>query len=190
MSELFGGRGSQILEERRDRLLRSLSEQMQDLDERTVRKDYFETEEGFDLLIKALDEALRTRSKEKIAFYARILTQSATTYRQGRYFPEEYLNVLAGLTPKQVEVAWTMYEVQEKPREGYDPEASEAWRRQSEEVCKRLGLAQSQLIFMLKGLVASGLVAEIGRTMPGTIAVEYSITPSFEEMMDFLESSK
>ena len=41
LSELFGGRGSQILEERRNEFLRSLSEQIQDLDERAVRKDYF-----------------------------------------------------------------------------------------------------------------------------------------------------
>ncbi len=56
------------------------------------------------------------------------------------------MNALAGLTPKQVEVAQAMYEVQEKPREGYDPEGREVWRRQSEDVCKRLGLEQSQLI--------------------------------------------
>ncbi len=43
---------------------------------------------------------------------------------------------------------------------------------------------------MLKGLVASELVAEIGHNTPGTITLVYSITPSFEEMVEFLESSK
>ena len=55
---------------------------------------------------------------------------------------------------------------------------------------KKLNLDGTQLIFMLKGLVAAGLVADIGRTKPGTIAIEYSITPAFKEMMNFLDSSR
>ena len=43
---------------------------------------------------------------------------------------------------------------------------------------------------VLKGLVAAGLIAEIGRTTPGTIAIEYSITPAFKEMMNFLDSGR
>jgi hypothetical protein len=79
----------------------------------------------------------------------------------------------------------------EKPglrRQERHPEGGEGSIEEREKVREKVGLDREQLIFMLKGLVAAGLVTEIGRTTPDTIAIEYSITPAFKEMMNFLDS--
>lgn len=57
--------GQEIVQERNKRLFQQFSEHLEAIDEQAIRKGYFETEEGFDLLIKALDESRRTRSEEK-----------------------------------------------------------------------------------------------------------------------------
>ena len=175
--------------ERVFRLLEEMRAWMEQLEADVVVEEYLGSEEFIDLVMKAFDSATKTRDEKKIRLYARILTESTVRDKQGEYFPEEYLNVLASLTPKQVEVAWTIYAVQGEPRESVHPEGSEGWHEEKQAWCERTGLHASQLIFMLKGLVAVGLVAQIGRNKPGTIAVEYSITPSFKEMMEFLEST-
>ena len=73
LTELAAGKGQQIIEARRDELLQVLAQHLANLEEATVRKDYLQTPAGFDLLVKALDEARKTRSKEKRDLYARIL---------------------------------------------------------------------------------------------------------------------
>lgn len=53
-----------------------MAEELKTLEGQVVKKGYFGTPEGYDLLIKALDEARKTRSKEKKELYARILERS------------------------------------------------------------------------------------------------------------------
>jgi len=187
---IFTVDGQRAFKKRVQTLIEDMKTRIEQHDEEAINKEYLESEEFIDLVIKAFDSATRTRDEEKIRWYARVLTESTVRNKQEKYLPEEYLNVLASLTPKQVEVAWAMYEVQREPREGAHPEGWEGWSKEREEVRRKLSLEESQLIFMLKSLVAVGLVAEILRNKPGTIAIEYSITPSFKEMMNFLDVSQ
>ena len=84
LTELAAGKGQHIMEARRDEFLQLLAEHLAALEEQAVKKDYFQTPEGFDLLIKALDEFRRTRSKEKRDLYARILRgRSSTSSKEG-----------------------------------------------------------------------------------------------------------
>ncbi len=110
LTEIAAGRGQQIIEARRDEFLRLLAEHLATLEEQAVRKDYFKTPEGIDLLIKALDEARRTRSKEKRDLYARILKGAIVDFGQGRYSAEEYLYLISDLTLKELRVARSLYQ--------------------------------------------------------------------------------
>jgi hypothetical protein len=73
LTEIAAGKGQQIIEARRDEFLQLLAEHLATLEKQAIRKDYFQTPEGFDLLIKALDESRRTRSEEKRDINASIL---------------------------------------------------------------------------------------------------------------------
>ena len=102
LTELAAGKGQPIMEARRDEFLQLLAEHLAALEEQAVRKDYFQTREGFDLLIKALGESRRTRNKEKRDLYARILRGAIVDFEQGRYSAEEYLYLISDLTFKEL----------------------------------------------------------------------------------------
>jgi hypothetical protein len=97
--------GQEVVQERNKRLFEQLSEHLKDIDEEAIKKDYFETEEGFDLLIKALDESRRTRSEEKRDLIARILAGAATSPKDSNYFPEDYLYLISDLTVQELKTA-------------------------------------------------------------------------------------
>jgi hypothetical protein len=110
LTELAAGKGQQIMEARRDEFLQLLAEHLAALEEQAVRKDYFQTPEVFDLLIKASNESRRTRSKEKRALYARILRGAIVDFEHGGYSAEEYLRLSCDLTLQELRVARLLYE--------------------------------------------------------------------------------
>lgn len=88
ITQVLTGIGQQIVQKRNAKLFEQLSEHLASVDEQSIRRDYFETPEGIDLLIKAMDESCRTRSDEKRDLIARIL-RGALTKEKGEYSPEE-----------------------------------------------------------------------------------------------------
>jgi hypothetical protein len=84
LTEIAAGKGQQIIEARRDEFLQLLAEHLATLEKQAIRKDYFQTPEGFDLLIKALDESRRTRSEEKRDINASILRGAIVDFEQVR----------------------------------------------------------------------------------------------------------
>jgi hypothetical protein len=106
ITQVITGIGQEIVQERNKKLFQQLSEHLEDIDEQAIKSDYFETEEGFDLLIKALDESRRTRSEEKRDLVAQILAGATrTTSEQASYSPEEYLYLISDLTIQELNVA-------------------------------------------------------------------------------------
>jgi hypothetical protein len=97
------GIGQQIVQERNAKLFEQLTKHLADVDEQSIRRDYFETPEGFDRLMKAMDESRRTRSDEKRNLIARIL-RGALIDGESEYSPEEYLNLISDLTPQELKV--------------------------------------------------------------------------------------
>lgn len=191
LTEIAAGKGQQIIEARRDEFLELLAEHLATLKDQAVRKDYFQTPEGFDLLIKALDEARRTRSKEKRDFYARILSGAIVDFEQGRYSAEEYLYLISDLTLKELRVARSLYEA---PRSMLREEAWESWRN---EACREAGIDEADLSMILSRVSSFGLIEPVVVGLdesgfwvnagdPGD-AGYYRVTPSFEKLMEFLE---
>jgi hypothetical protein len=183
LSELYGGRGSRILEERRDDFLRSLSEKMQDLADRAIKEGYFETEKGADVFRKAFEEALRTRSEAKRDLYARILRGAVLDYGYEEYSPEEYLHVISDLTEQEVRVALSLY--------GERPGPDEPWRNWGEKVCRERNLDRDDVPMMLSRIEARGLIGRIilmgdGDYIRFPEGPYYQVSPSFERLMRFL----
>jgi hypothetical protein len=81
--------------------VRAIIKDLATVDEQSIRRDYFETPEGFDLLIKAMDESRRTRSDDERDLIARIL-RGALIDHEDEYSPEEYLNLLSDLTVQEL----------------------------------------------------------------------------------------
>ena len=183
LSELYGGRGSQILERRRDDFLRFLSEQMQDLEDRAIKEGYFETEEGADVFGKAFEEALRTRSERKRKLFAQVLRGAVLDYGHEEYSAEEYLHTLSDLTEQEVRVALSLY--------GERPEPGDPWQEWGEKVCREPGINQDDIPMMLSRIEARGLIGRVVLMGDGDYVrfpegPYYQVSPSFERFMRFL----
>lgn len=187
LTELAAGKGQQIMEARRDEFLQLLAEHLAALEEQAVRKDFFQTPEGFDLLIKALDESRRTRSKEERPLREDI-AGAIVDFEQKRYSAEEYLYLISDLTFKELRVARLLYETRPGSQKGY-------WEEWKNEVCGDLNIDRDDLSMVLARIEASGLKERvigtkgskryIGSTNPGM--GYYKVTPAFKKLMNFVE---
>lgn len=189
LNELLAGKGQRIIEERRDNFLLLLRKHVEALDKEAIRKDYFETPEGFDLLIKALDESRKTRSEEKRDLIAKILTGALSTDAgQGEYSPEEYLNVVANLTVKEWEIARAIYTMQQNifPRELEPSNKMETWRLCAKTLSEEHDIEANALPLFLNRLYSAGLLDLFYVTVPGSPIPTYWVSPTFDKLMEFL----
>jgi hypothetical protein len=175
-----------------------LAHSLESLEARAVRKDYFETDEGFDLLLKAVEAARRTRSRDKREYYARILRGAVLDSERREYSPEEYLQLVADLTPRELMVARSLY--RDRPEKEFEAQpGGDAWTIWQGKVCGEVGLDVADLQLALGRLRSSGLLEEVtvgeDKTQgfdylialePGEIP-SYRVSPAFEKLMRFLE---
>jgi hypothetical protein len=185
--------GQEIVQERNKRLFQQFSEHLEAIDEQAIRKGYFETEEGFDLLIKALDESRRTRSEEKRDLIARILVGATLTEpEQDSYSPEDYLYLISDLTVQELRVARLMYEQRPNTNE-------ESWNSWEAEASATLGIDRTDLHMALVRLGSTGLLVLVtsgnDAEDEGTFWVDtpeygksgyYIVTATFDKLMKFL----
>jgi hypothetical protein len=176
LNELLAGKGQRIIEERRDSLLRHLAKHLEAIEDEAIRKDYFETPEGFDLLIKALDESRKTRSEEKRDLIARVL-RGALTDDEGEYSPEEYLYLISDLTVQELRVARSIYENR--------PEVGGVYANWHRRILEELNIDDADLRMMLDRLESRGLCQALLTEDPHTSRVYRS--PGFVKLMRFLE---
>ena len=166
-----------------------LLQQLQTLEGQVVRRDFFETEEGRDMLIKVLDEGRRTRSRLKKELYARILKGAILDFEKREYSSEEYLYLTSDLTEREMEVALSIYE-------GSLSLNQEDWKTWAGKVKGQVGMDFADLGFALGRLVSAGLLYRVSTVEEGEhIAfVEpdenelgfYQVTPGFKKLMRFM----
>jgi hypothetical protein len=191
ITQVFTGIGQQIVQERNAKLLAQLSERLANVDEEAIRQGYFETPEGFDLLIKAMDESRKTRSDNKRDLIARILRGAVLDYERGEYSPEEYLYLVSDLTERELEAASLLY--RRRPRSEMQ---LRAWFG---EMSENFGLDDSDVEMILARLEARGLIrySELAALDTSGYSPEnrqyaprkstISISPMFRKLMGFLE---
>jgi hypothetical protein len=177
-----------------DALKKDMQERMETVADSTLDKEYLESDEFFDLVIKALDATIRTRDERKRRPYARILTESTIRSKREGHSPEEYLDLIADLTPRELYVARMLYT--DWPGEGDEnrerDDLNEAWRDWQDKVRAEVGIDGADLQLILGRLRSSGLVTESIATLPiggGPIVdlPQYWVSPPFEKLMRFLE---
>jgi hypothetical protein len=142
-------------------LFRKFGEHLNNLDERTINQDYFDAPEGIDVLMKATEQSTRTRSEEKRELIARILAGATSTDAgRGEYSPEEYLNIVADLTDKELEIARTIYTLQRNisPTELEPKNKAGTWSKCVEAIAEKHDIGASVFPLLLNRLYAAGLL--------------------------------
>lgn len=190
ITQVLTGIGQQIVQERNARLFEQLSEHLVTVEEEALRRDFFETPEGFDLLIKALDESRKTRSDEKRDLIAQILRGALTDYEE-KYSPEEYLYLISDLTVQELRVARSIYD-------GRPDTRSEPWSKWIDKVCTQIGIDTTDLQLSLERIASTGLLQKAtthtddeGRLYVSVQAYgegsSFLVTTAFDRLMEFLQ---
>jgi hypothetical protein len=189
LATFFSAKWLQIYQERTNALFERFRDYLNSLDERAIRRDYFDTPEGIDLLMKATEQSAKTRSEEKRDLIARILAGAASTEcEQGEYSPEEYLNLIAALTVKELDVARTIYRIQlgQNYMNTDVGDKWKAWEAQRREIARIHALDPGDLTLMFDRIASTGLIELSYVLFPSTPRRTYWVTLAFDRLMGFL----
>ncbi|KIX15210.1 hypothetical protein [Dethiosulfatarculus sandiegensis] len=161
VNEFLSSRANKLTLQRWEILFQEMAEKVSKLDEVKINKDFLKTEEFYDLLLKAMDGAAKTRHKEKIKIYTHILVSAAIEPDNSNQDPELYLTILTELLPIELRVIKDLYELQkDKPLSGEkitEWERSHSWKKLSEST----NIEEFTLRMILQRLERTGLVTQL-----------------------------
>lgn len=167
--------------------------QIHDLKQRIDRLYSEYPEELEDIILKALESSIRTRSRTKIAMNAMILLNLLSGKNEGKFRPEEYLDVLSELSPIEVKIIATFYDVfvnDEQRKSTSENELQQAERLKVEEKLEsELGLDREDILFLLKRIERTGLIREVSGMYWGYAGNRFTINQTLIRMMDYIKSN-
>jgi len=192
-NELRTYRAQQYMENRLSDLNSDLRRLLEGVKEEAVNQEYLRSEAFFDFIGKAVETVLRTRDREKVAYIASILKGAILSSDQEKHLAEdlaeEYLYLVSDLTPQELRVARTLYNLQ-KGQENTDlTQRMEAWKLQTEDLSRAHSLNSSDLFLILNRLTSTGAVDRFWPMVASDIMEPiYQVSVPFERLMRFLES--
>jgi hypothetical protein len=115
-----------------------------------INQNFLDSDDWFDLVVKAFDSAIRTRDWKKIKLYSKILLNSVIQSVREGHNPEDYLTVLTELTSNEIRVAKAIYE-QQKDRPADEEEGLQwAKRKGWENLARECEFDEKDLDFFIK----------------------------------------
>ena len=183
---LFSSIGQKFSAKRIEFFIDELKNEISHLQETTINKDYLEKEEGFDLILKAFNASARTRQKEKLILYARIIKNSLTN---GREFeedePETFLKIVEELSVKELRVAMCLYKLKIKKDSNNKDKTSSDIDLLSKDYPE---FDKDELVSILVRIEKSGLIKEVVSVIVGYAGGNYTITQLFKKFVVFIET--
>jgi len=183
---LFSSIGQKFSAKRIEFFIDELKNEISHLQETTINKDYLEKEEGFDLILKGFNASARTRQKEKLILYARIIKNSLTN---GREFeedePETFLKIVEELSVKELRVAMCLYKLKIKKDSNNKDKTSSDIDLLSKDYPE---FDKDELVSILVRIEKSGLIKEVVSVIVGYAGGNYTITQLFKKFVVFIET--
>ncbi|BFP43222.1 hypothetical protein FGF1_40670 [Flavobacteriaceae bacterium GF1] len=81
-----------------------IEKQIKGIDEKKIDHQFLESEKFYDLFVKSSNLAVRTRLRDKIKAYAKILTSSVSSEFTPNINAEDILNIIEGLTENDIKL--------------------------------------------------------------------------------------
>ena len=103
IDEVISSRGEALAKKREKEFFDEVAENVKNLKEEKLDKTYLGTEEFHDVFIRILENAKKTRQKEKINLYAKIVAGVASIdLNKDEHYVEGYLNIIESLGPREI----------------------------------------------------------------------------------------
>jgi hypothetical protein len=190
---LFRHKAGEILHQRYTELWQATKAEVNRIDMDKIDKSFFDSEEGYDLIVKAIHAAFETANKDKMRLYARILISSAILDKaKFRYYSKDFISLLLDLLPADLAVAREIYKQQkDTPADIIDPEVTNELQivRNSGfyRLAESIKLEKAEFDFALTKLVKAGLIRQVVGSYMDNRGDAYRITHTFRKMMDLIE---
>ena len=189
---IFTSLEPEILKKRFLELLMAFREELLLIDEAKIDKTFFHSEEFYDILRKVFEYTAKTRDKNKIRLYSRILVKVAILDNAiFRHTAEDFLLIILELSPADLFVAREVYKQQKDTSEEISDInqdelgiVKESGWDNLPQICK---MDKAEFDLSLTKLVRAGLLRQVIGTYIGYIGDAYRITSSFRMMMKLLE---
>lgn len=190
---LLSSKGQKIVSNRIENFIKEIQAEISSLKVDQINNDYFESEEGFDLIIAAFNSAVRTRQKVKLNLFAQVIRSVITKDKEfDEDEPELFLKLIEELTVKEFRVAMLLYALRETLKD--DPENESLINKQNDMTNDALILSQQnpefeyeELVSILVRLERTGLVKEMVGSFIGYGGGKYLVNQLFIRFVHFLK---
>jgi hypothetical protein len=187
---IFTSKGQKITGQRIQEFIKKLAEELNKVSESKVDKKYLDSEEWFDVVIKAMDSARKTRDTEKISWYAKILRGAVVLRDRIDFDPEAYLQVLTELSSNELRVAKVIFEMQKEGPKVGEYELHWAHNKGWDNLSQKCDfISKDDLTFILLRLQKAGLIREITGGYTDYQGGTYVVTPTFRKLMWYISES-
>lgn len=188
----FSMPGQKFVEERLEFLINELHDEIKEVKEVVIDNRFLETEEGYDLIQRTFLAAAKTRQKEKLKLFAKVL-RGAYTKKKTVHDPELYIKIVDELSERELEAAILLYSVKLK-RESMSEEEIEPFR-------EGIGndpywfskyypqFTKEELEYILLRLAKTGLFKEQTGSYMGNTGYSYSATSLMSSFINFIENN-
>jgi len=175
-----------------------LRQEMILIDESKVDKEFLETEAFVDLIVKTIENSVKTRHKDKVLLNCKILTGSILEKNNElRHSSEDLLLLVSDLSPIDIKVAKEIYNQQKDIPDKFDPQEDE----QSHELAfvnktgwdnlqTKCNSNKTDFLLSLHKLSNANLIKQIIGTYSSYLGGKFIITPTFQRLMALLSYSK
>lgn len=184
--------GQKFIEERFEYMIEQLQEELVEIEEYLLNKEIIASEEGFDIIQKTFIATAKTRQREKLKLFAKILKGSFIK-RKKLYDPELYLKIVDELSVRELEIALLLYEVKIKSKikiEGKN-ESEDGMTNDPYWFSKHYPkFSKDELEFTLLRLEKTGLVKELVGSFIGYGGGQYNPTTLFSDFINFIENNE
>jgi hypothetical protein len=181
--------GQKFVEERLEYLINQIKEEVETLKADSVSYDLMNSEIGFDLINKTFAAAARTRQKDKLDLFAKIIKGSFKKQSQ-KHDPELYLRIIDELNEQEIQIALMLYDI--KVIKGIkiegENDAQDGMTTDAEWFSRHVQIfSKEEIEFAIPRLVRSGLFKEIVGSFIGYGGGQYTPTTIFIDFIKFIE---
>lgn len=189
IDQYLSGQGQDFAQRRVEYLIEQLNIEMDAVKESLIESGLFNSEEGYDLTQKTFIAAARTRQKEKLNLFAKILRGAFTTQTE-IHDPEMYLKIVDELSVREIEITFLIHRVKVKQAILLNEEAedSEGMSLSDAQLYSLTfpEFTQEELEYTFPRLERTGLVKELVGSYMGYGGGSYLPTPLLSKFINFI----
>lgn len=170
---------------------------LEELDEKKIDKEYLNSLEFFNLLVRTFKMALDETEKDKILFFSKLIKNSLESSEEDRKYNFDYIKIVHELSVDQMHLLKEIY-IQQKDLYKFKeehPEYTELelvdkctdWKNLPKILNDNYCIDEADLNFLLKRTESTGLIREITGTYMDYGGGNYIMNETLRKFMDRLD---